>query len=67
MLEMARDHLRETESERVSAAWQRSILRTVAVRGEGIDQLVTAIDRHREFLRSDPVRSERQQQLRINR
>jgi LAO/AO transport system kinase len=67
MLEMARERSRETEPGEGVGAWQKPILRAVAFRGEGIDQLVTAIDRHREFLQSDPARSEQHQTERINR
>jgi LAO/AO transport system kinase len=35
--------------ERPAGAWRPPVLKTVAARGEGIDELVAAIDKHREW------------------
>jgi LAO/AO transport system kinase len=39
-------------TERAEGAWRPEILKTVASKGEGVDEVVAAIDRHREHLES---------------
>ncbi|HVW41241.1 MAG TPA: methylmalonyl Co-A mutase-associated GTPase MeaB [Amycolatopsis sp.] len=40
-------------------AWSRPILRTTASRGEGVDELVATLDRHREWLEHSGEREQR--------
>jgi LAO/AO transport system kinase len=39
--------------------WRPAVLRTVAARNEGIDQLVEELDRHREWIDAHGVRDRR--------
>ncbi len=41
------------------AAWQADVLRTVAVRGEGLPELAAALTAHRDFLHSSGVAEDR--------
>lgn len=66
MLEMARERFREGGSSETEQ-WKRPILRTVAQRGEGLDELLSALSQHREFLSSDATRSNQRAKLRIER
>ena len=52
MLELSR----ELDASGRPGRWDPPILRTVAVRGSGIDDLLGAIDRHRDHLLRDPRR-----------
>ncbi len=45
-----------------AGAWRPPILSTVASRGEGIDEVVTALDRHRNWLDDSGERAKRQQE-----
>jgi LAO/AO transport system kinase len=42
------------------AGWEPPIVRTVAVRGEGIDELAAAVDRHRAHLEASGGRAARE-------
>lgn len=48
LVELLRSHI--TESPRADGAWTPPALLTTAYRGEGVDDLVAAIDRHRAYL-----------------
>lgn len=39
-------------ADRTEGAWQPEIVKTIASKGEGVDEVVAAIDRHREHLES---------------
>jgi LAO/AO transport system kinase len=56
LFDLARERKREGPTEDKSASWDRRICRTVATRGEGIEDLLEGIDAHRAFLRADPER-----------
>ena len=45
-----------------SPTWTPPILKCVATRGEGIDELVEALDRHEEWLRTSPTGRERKRE-----
>jgi LAO/AO transport system kinase len=42
-----------------AAGWRRPVVRTVAVRGEGLDELVAALDAHRTWLDGSGERARR--------
>jgi LAO/AO transport system kinase len=67
MLELARDQERERRGEKVARQWQRQVCRTVASRGEGVEELLTLILAHREYLLADPQRLAARQRSRITR
>ncbi len=54
MLELARERQREKPGRDGARSFERTICRTVAVRGEGIENLLLAVIAHREYLRGDP-------------
>jgi LAO/AO transport system kinase len=47
------------------SGWERRICKTVALRGEGIDDLLAAIEAHRDLVRSDPRGWSARQEQRI--
>jgi LAO/AO transport system kinase len=56
MLEMARDRVLERGGDGNAKEWPRSVCRTVASRGDGVEELMTQILSHRQHLRGDPSR-----------
>lgn len=56
MLELAREE-RRTKSRTTTTCghWERPIVRTVAPKGVGVAELLTALTAHRDFLRQDPA------------
>jgi LAO/AO transport system kinase len=56
LFDLTRDRTREESPERVEDSWERRICRTVAIRREGIEDLLAAIEAHRDSLRADPAR-----------
>ncbi|MDT7578778.1 MAG: GTPase [Pseudonocardiales bacterium] len=46
-------------ADEASAGWRRPVVRTVAVRGEGLDELVAALDAHRTWLDGSGERARR--------
>jgi putative protein kinase ArgK-like GTPase of G3E family len=64
MLELARSR-RATSDEIPGSSWERSICRTIALDGPGVDELVGAIVRHRDFLRGDAQRARERLERRI--
>ena len=56
---------REASAGEQTASWTPPVLRTVAAKGEGIEELITALDRHLRYLEaSGELRRRRRQRLR---
>lgn len=56
----AQDHMEEPRTE--AESWRPRIIETVAQSGEGVDELITAFDDHRAFLRESGELAERRRQ-----
>ncbi len=60
-----RKQVREAATHEDPERWMPPVLRTVAARGEGLDELVSALDRHYRYLeRSGTLRARRRERLR---
>lgn len=67
MLELRRERSREQAKGDEPSPWEPPVCRTVAFRGDGVDELLRSIDTHRDFLTREENRSQRQQERRIGR
>jgi LAO/AO transport system kinase len=54
------------EQQRQPHAWRAPIIKTVAVRGEGLDEVVDALDKHRSWLEETGQRAERRRRRAID-